>query len=308
MIRILISCITLSLSVAICHAESATVVPLPIMQALQAAENYVGGNGWTAANEQQRYFLDTFYSHTQYLSRFSSKELQSWVSKNADELNAIAASRGFNIKLQPFREDEFGALSILDILLKWQQPGTKTSIRYNNQSFQAVKLPKHSTTITRTHDLADWPHPIASIYTQSQDVVHMTIAHMPLEGFALVQTIAMLQKILAGESVDTHTRYEELIFPKVALDRQEDITWLKGIATGDQWQVGQALQQTKLSMDEVGAHVESAVMVSVLTSIQPQREPMPVVIDKPFYLWIERPGCPVPILYAYIDTDCWNQG
>lgn len=290
------------------HAESATVVPLPIMRALVEAKAFIKTDAsWMPANDNdsQRYFLDNFYTHNRSLSLFGDKELEAWASRDINYLNSIAKARGFDIQLEPLQTPEgFGVLSILDVTLRWLKEGIKTALEYNGKSYSAVKLEKCRTYLTGCH-IGQFlhEHPIVEVFTQGPDTAWMTIADEPLKGFALVEKIKRVQKDLQS-AVSMPT---DLIFPVVQLNQQENIGWLSGMKLPffpNHYCVDQALQQTKLSMDEVGAHVESAVMIGICTSCG--HEPEPIVIDKPFYLWIERQGCPVPILYAYIDADCWE--
>ncbi len=287
----------------ICNAQSHTVVPLPIVRALSAAEDFAKAiSPWSMVNEEQRYFMGTFYTHRSALSHFGEEELQAWASKNADELNAIAKSKGFDIQLAPFvDEEDFGVLSILDITLSWIEKGDKTKISYNNQTYPAVKL------VARTRaNLVSEDRIIAEIPTNGPDIVFMTIADEPLEGFALVEKISQLQKRLRH----AYCWFSDIIFPMVHLNQKENIGWLLGMgfhSAAMPYHIAQALQQTKLAMDENGAHVESAVMIGIVaTSVGFEEERKPIVIDKPFYMWIERKGCPIPILYGYIDVCDWK--
>jgi hypothetical protein len=69
--------------------------------------------------------------------------------------------------------------------------------------------------------------------------------------------------------------------------------------------IGQALQQTKFRMNEKGAKVESAVAMSLNRGMAV--EPEPYVIDRPFVLWIERPGMAIPFFAAVLCEDVWRE-
>ncbi len=302
---------TLLIFISACHAESATFVPLPIIQALTAGEQFFGGNKhWTAVNENQQHFLKQYNPHRRSLSHFNDTELQAWVSYNADELNDIASQKGFSITFEPFAPNEFGILSILDVVLTWLEKGTENSVRSkidatHEQIFKAVRLEKGVTVYYPHNSLHRFP--IVRVESNGPDTVYMTIANEQLEGFALAEKIKELKQTMAPQpKLEADA---ELIFPVVNLDQKVDIGWLLGMhqyVGGDKFTITQAKQQTKLKLDESGAHVESAVMIAIeCTSCG--FEPEPIVIDKPFYIWIERAGCQSPILYGYIDTDCWEQ-
>ena len=73
--------------------------------------------------------------------------------------------------------------------------------------------------------------------------------------------------------------------------------------TGDGDSISQALQQTKFKMNQFGARVKSAVAIAVSRAMS--RE-VGLDIDQPFYLWIERDGVTVPVMYAYLDQEDWK--
>jgi len=102
----------------------------------------------------------------------------------------------------------------------------------------------------------------------------------------------------------TEASFGKLYFPTVDYDEKTDMSWIKGLSYGGH-AVGQALRQTKIAMDRYGIRVKDAVAMGMALggsmSIYPD-----LVIGDPFFLWIERPGMPVPILYAYMDKEHWK--
>jgi len=67
--------------------------------------------------------------------------------------------------------------------------------------------------------------------------------------------------------------------------------------------ITQALQQTKLRMNEEGARAQSAVAIGVLRGCLPTYD---YVIDWPFLFWITRPGISKPLFVAYVTEDDWK--
>ena len=292
---------------------SSTMVVSPIVAALVKSEDILGKNRtWDAVNDVQQKFLKDFFSRRKELSGFPEKELKCWASWVAAELNAILKKERFDIKLEDFAEDEFGVVSILDVLAEWLKEGMKTKLFFEHQEYPAVRL-------SRTAEINDKPtklflgfvsdkysFPIASVATKSGDKVWMTVANQAVEGFELVSKIENLRKLVSEHSTATH--FDHLIFPMVDLDQIVDIGWLKGMQTnsdaGRHFKISQALQQTKFKMNQFGARVKSAVAIAIrATSVSISQN---LLIDAPFYLWVERNGVSYPIMYAYIDANDWK--
>ena len=88
-------------------------------------------------------------------------------------------------------------------------------------------------------------------------------------------------------------------------------SWLIGMRTtmGEGHQeavISQALQQTKFKMNQLGARVKSAVAIGISKTSASIEILEPIIINKPFFLWIERPGLSFPLMYAYIDEANWK--
>ena len=70
--------------------------------------------------------------------------------------------------------------------------------------------------------------------------------------------------------------------------------------------ITQALQQTKLRMNDTGGRCESAAAVAACLescSIGPEN---PYIIDKPFLLWLERPSLSQPLFALHLCEDVWK--
>ena len=87
-------------------------------------------------------------------------------------------------------------------------------------------------------------------------------------------------------------RTTQVLFPMVDLDLKVALEWLKGMWTlpqsGPQLKVTRALRQTKVKMNEEGVRIEEAAAVGIAFAavFLPNRH----VIDRPFLMWVDRPG------------------
>lgn len=294
---------------------SHTVVVAPIMGALIKSENVLGKDRqWHAVNASQKEFLSKFFVKRKELAKFSEKELRSWVSWVAAELNEILAKEGFNIRLEDFEPDEFGVVSILDVLVEWMQEGSKDALSFGGINYPVVRMESHATIdherkplfeayIAKTHK-----YPVAVLLTKSGDLLYMTTAGPnSLKDFTLAPYIDKIRNSLSPSGM----RYDWLKFPMIDLDQEADISWLKGMQTfdtdGKKWEISKAFQQTKFKMNQFGARVKSAVAI-VVKAVSIIQE-VGLVIAPPFLLWIEKKDASIPVIYAYIDKEnCKDPG
>ena len=279
---------------------SATAVIWPIMSALCKGALFIGANAglWQPVNTQQELFLANHFAQREELKEFSDTELRAWASRDHEKLNKILFEEGFSITLEPFGLDGFGVVSILDVLIKWLHEGTKGELAIDGVTYPAVSLDK---AVTALHY---GKKEIAQLQTRSADTVWMTIADEPLEGFALLERIKSIKNALTQSDID----YNAIVtFPMVDINQQVDIDWLLGMKLPG-FEINQAKQQTKFKMNEKGAHVRSAVAIGLMRSCaKPPKPRTHIIINKPFYIWVERPGLSHPVFAGYITPDSWKE-
>lgn len=292
---------------------TASAVFAPIIKALVECEGFVQGishEGWMPSNLEQRIFLERFYAHRHELEAFGPDELKAWVRKTAEELNQILADHKYEIRLEPWPDNEgsFGVVAIMDALARWIHPGERQQIycKNNGLNYPGVKITRHA------HEFSSpaHPHPLLAIQAQDNYEVWMTAADEPLSGLDLVCRVQDIRD--AGLHLEVSNVHGH--FPMINLNQKVDIGWLKGIHavgndTGQPVIITQALQETKFRMNEFGAHAQSAVALGAKRCMGPKS----VYIDQPFYLWILKDmgaGGPklknIPVFAGYLDTDCWE--
>ncbi|MDP3779370.1 MAG: hypothetical protein Q8R30_05005 [bacterium] len=288
------------------------VIP-PILSALVKSEDVLGaGRVWSAVNALQSRFLDDFFIRRAELFCFSEKELRAWASMVAADLNEILAREGFSIRLSDFNPGQFGVVSILDVMAEWLVMAGHVSMPVGKQLYPAVHmLPTRliedirvglfNAAMSSAH-----PHPLVRLNTKSGDSVCMTIADHVYDDFELMSRIDDIR----CRSVVTPISASWLMFPMVDLDLETSLDWMVGMhtvaANGDQAKIISAVQQTKFKMNHLGARVKSAVGMGFATTSVRVDVAEPIIIDEPFFLWIERPGLQFPLMYGYIDEQNWN--
>jgi hypothetical protein len=283
-----------------------TITLWPLIKALMQAAVFISNTNkipdnwhtqWQTTNDTQQLFVQKYLAQFKEIEHFKPDELKAWASKNYQELNDILAKEHFAIRLDPFPAHSFGVVAILDVMMAWRSPGNskKITAKNTNVSYSAAQIEHGFTVFTSPHHA----HPIACIQTKSGETAWFTIADAPKNDFALLQHIDSIKKNLQSDE-----NYQSVIFPKIDLDQQPDISWLLRMAYAGYF-IAQAKQQTKLKMNELGAHVQSAAAIAMMRSMPPSDKKV-LVIDQPFLFWIEKPDVSIPVFAGYLDTDVWK--
>lgn len=282
--------------------QTMSYVQAPLYGCLVAAEEFLGENrSWMPANAQQEWFLGDFASGRMDVARLKDGEFKSMASRQADELNAWMARNGFELRLDPFDADQFGTAAILRILGKWVVPGEEEQLIVGRDVYPAVRMKRgFEVLVANGH-----PNLILSIPTEDGDVFRLTIADQPETPADLFD---LVKKLKGNASPGAHDHYAAALFPMVNYDESMEHEWLRELATvdaeGSDWFIAKAIQQTKLQMNHLGAKAESAAMMVVERMMLMPGDTL--TIDKPFALWVERPGCELPLFCAYLAEDVWS--
>ena len=274
-----------------------SMVTWPIISAVWAAMGFVGldhHKQLAPINPIQQMFIQRHISQKDALSKFAPDELGSWVSDDYMYLNRILKDEGFGIQLDPFAPGDFGVVSILDVLVEWLHEGSKTIVHNNHIDYPAVEHKKGA----QIYLVDAYPYPVACIKTKTEDTVWVAIADEPCKSFALLDHINKIRK----SDMHISTIHDKVIAPMVDYDESCQLDWLLGLRLQN-WYICQALQQTKFKMNEHGAHVKSAVAIACRCSLPVTK---PYVINKPFFVWIERPGLDDPIFVGYMAPEYWS--
>jgi hypothetical protein len=294
--------------------KTGTQVVLPILGCLKAAEEFLAdkmGWGerkveWTPQNENQYQFLQRFLASKPVVNQLG-ENLKYMADRDVEVINAWLKANDFDIQLSPESGDSFAVASILDVLVHWLTEGNVTSFSYQDKTYPAVSInTDEGANVVKYVNRANHPFPIVKLGTKTGDNVFMSVLDfMPNSTFAITEKVDQLRRLISGQS---GSRCDGVIFPMVDYKQQVDISWLRGLATGsnsDDWFVGQAIQETQFRMNELGAHAKSAVAMSFrCMALAPTDW---VHIDKPFILWIERPGVDMALFAGVFAQDVWKK-
>lgn len=271
---------------------SNTVVVHPIIVAVKAADRILGrGRRWKPSNEEQRALLEMMTKDSNSLTHFSPGEL----TANA----SIEGEPGDDNPLV-----SFSLSATLNVEVAWRKKGEKSTVAYRGTKYDAADV---STGISGS-DAPGHKHPIASLSTQSEDIVYLTIADKPRSGFDLLRYIDQLREsrmTMIGEC-------DYVRFPMIDCDDAPNLQWMLGLETTYKntrfpATLTKAKQRTEFKMNEVGAHVRSRVdFGGMVVGSAISRRPRSIIVDKPFFLWIERRDVALPIMYAYFTPESWK--
>lgn len=283
------------------------MVVWPIVSALWMAIGFVGSNTVDTlipVNETQQQFIDKYVVKQDSLLAFNSWELRSCASTDIPYLNNVLKKEGYAIQLQEKPEGVFGVVSMLDIKVQWQNEGECTELTGQDGTvYPAVCIDRQDGNVRWDFKVAH-NNPIISLKTKTDDIICMTVIDEQGDEASMLDLIERINACQQYKKV--MLSYDQFIFPMIAFDQVVKLDWLCGLQVGnaDRY-IDQAVQQTKLHMDEKGAHAQSACALFVAECLG---APVPsiFVIDKPFLLWIMRPDVQEPIFAAYLPYDCWK--
>jgi len=279
--------------------KTQTLTMLPVLGCLQAADEFLGTLTPQAMTDIQKQFLSLYWDKLAETKQLPELE---WMADTAVQtINRWLKAHGFSIQLDDTGPGSIAVASILDVLEEWEKKGTETVLRTDRGEFPAVILKKG---VRVFHDSSLHPYPVVRVSTKSRDQVCMTVVDSVKDGvFGLAQEVKEKQAVNGVEALSG--QWSGVKFPMIDYDREEDIRWIIGMVVRRDWFIEQAIQQTKFRMDEEGAHVKSAAAMTLRKCSVPG--PGPVVINKPFLLWIERQGIEQPLFAGVFGGDVWKK-
>ena len=198
------------------------------------------------------------------------------------------------MELEPIPPDGFGTAGVMRVLVKWKNSGTKTFICNND----GKKFPAASLKDISVFKVKGWPNHVAEIKCENGDKVYLTKADKDYSGFWF------LPDQLMEEDNFVYEMDYEIMFPFVDLNQMVDISFLESMGLGSQFEIEQAIQQTKFKMNHVGAKAESAAAIKFLRCCSMGSERL--IFSEPFLIWMTREGLSMPYFVGYITEDDWK--
>ena len=271
----------------------------------------------TPNNDRQNQYMNLSFQ-PEDLIRFSTSELKSKASAVISEVNEWLKENGYSIQLtETSTTDSFAVASILEINTEWQQEGIETTLRGQSVDYKAfsLKLKNENTSIYgsiedpnfNTFCIEDYANPVIFFTAKNYDLIYLLEADQTKE---LKNPTEMYRFI--GKSVSKHSKVyniNKLVLPELDLNVKPDISWIHKmnfVSNNNQYFIDEAKQQIKFKMDKVGAEVKTATTMRCMSgSLMPASKTW--YFDKPFYIWLCRPGTHQPYFSGYIDLESFQE-
>lgn len=294
---------------------SKTVALLPVACALNIALDYVKNQDYFVASGDndksvalQKLYLDKYHrSFLEAIPLFSVAELRAMASSSVKEINRFLKENGFDISLEPFSDpSDFGTASIMDVVAKWCVEGKSEHISFEKENkayFGALVEGGVTALLSSCH-----PHPIAHIKCKNNDDFFITIADCERESFDL---LSYAHEITTKNTVSAE--FDAVHYPMVDHKAEVDISFFKEMSflgtnpTTNQkgnYKIKEAKQQTIFLLNESGVKAKSAAAFAAVMECCMVRTPCkPIVINKPFFVILRRPGMLFPYFAGYITVE-----
>lgn len=242
-------------------------------------------------------FFDWLTEHGDEIQQLS--DLEGKASTDHEVLNQFLVEHGFKPMFQPLAA--VGVVSILDMLVKWSMPASATDIRRDGKTYPAFRL--HTNVYSVDGGL------LAQLETQTGHSVWLMMGTEfpePMDGVEL----AALAQALAAAPKQLDYRYDSVAVPKLEMDLEPNMDWLKGsyavAADGTPWVIDQAFQMFKLRLNEHGARAKVATGIGV--AMAAAFLPETLIFDQPFLGYFTQPGHDNLALAAfYAGLDSWQE-
>jgi hypothetical protein len=266
-----------------------------VIAALAKAELSMEIKRWSAVNEYQKMLVDFISHHKSDIINLTG--IKTLASTDYTQLTNFLKKNGFSIEIKSFGSDSFGVTTSQNILIEWLQMGLATQVLGNDKhEYPAVRLKKGVQFFK-----VNWHnYPVARIETKNGDYVWITIEDFPSNNFELIFRAQGLYE----EAKETDD-YDELVVPMIDFSHKQQLVWLYNMEgfdkNGKKYIITQANQQNILKMNEIGAHAKSGTAIVLSRSVG-----NPYIVNRPFLVWIKRPGIQYPIFTAYVTTEFWK--
>lgn len=280
------------------------IVTYPIVSALAKAVEFLKDvKELTGVNDKQQKFLSEIYAHCKdEIPKI--EEIESIADLDVSVINEWLKNHGFDIELNPVGPAGFAVASMLDVIGKWATKGTFGSVVTEDRKFYpGVKM---TNSITNFYKVVGEKDLVVEFETKNDDQVYMMMSDEVPKGLVLIDHVVDIHQKMIPITPD----YDGVMIPKIDLDITESIDWIINLKLETPtlqfpyYIISQALQQTKLKLNEEGFRVKSAVALATLGAGMPRV--LPYMINRPFLMWIKRPSLTKPFFIGYLNTDVWK--
>jgi hypothetical protein len=275
-----------------------------LFQCLSEVENcLVNAQAWKSDNVIAQKTFDKYYANRNFIHLFGDI-IDCKVSLDSPDLvNEFLSNNGFPIQLNDILSNgrKIFIASILKLLCQWDWTAIGSPL-YLDEQYAGIIFPSFMKfSICPLHP----DEPIACVPLLNGDTLYIQQScHDDTED---PWQHAYNAHDFLWRRCD---EYDGLHVPSLSIEHEVDISYLLGSRIEFEHdgiaEIVQALHYDKFCMNECGVKLESATALGVAVSgyMPPSREFKPMfVVDKPFYLWINRED--ITYFAGYFDKDSW---
>lgn len=294
--KIVALCLILSLTAAYASTgsagESKAFCPVSIFYGLELANPT--GETWETTNGNQEVFLFNYAESEKDIGKLRSY-LDGKIAHSSSELNDWFISKNFPNMNVDIPNGGAGIGTIFDLLVDWETPGQKTPLYvYGDQNktheYAGVQMTSNQ---FKSWDLEKYDFPLFELETKQGWKVLLLETKDNIEEARLPREASLLMKLKR-----TPRDVPKLLFPAVEMEKDVDISWLKGMSvTG--FQVDEARGQIRFHLDDKGARAQSAVALT-MRGLENK-----YTIKNPFLVIFWKEGLALPAFVAIATPDSW---
>jgi len=270
-------------------------------QAMQALEDSFLGNGTTynPINHDQRLLVGLMGDYGPKIRQLTHTTSLAAISEKP--LNAFLAENRFDIRLDPFRRGDIGAVAILDMLVEWVNAGTPGTLWHTGTSYPAFELGSGDVEL---YEVPGQPEPLVQLLTNSGDSVWLIKPQQaPRSNF---EASMMAQRIASAKQLPQYGSCN-VVAPNLEVDFRPDTSTLVGMGVNSPklgyLTVSQLLQQYKLRMNAHGARGKVATAAAMSRGGGPTQ----YKFNEPFLFYMTEKGHEqFAIMPLFADTDVWK--
>lgn len=226
-----------------------------------------------------------------------SQYLKGKVTSDAVELNAWFADNdwpGMDISIAP---NGLGVGSIFDLLVDWQEQGTKSPVYIDQVRYEGVKMDGSAS--LKGYQLQGYDFPMFELATRQNGwrvfLVETDASYTGIE----LSTRASEVMDFSRQPYDFRT----LQFPQVDFEANVNIKWMEGMKVeGGMFSIDETIKKVRLRLDDKGARAQSAV------AMMTRSIPVGVYsIARPFFVIFWHEGLSLAPFVAISANDSWKK-
>lgn len=262
-----------------------------IIHALSVLSDEIASTKWTTYNSEQAQIFAWMEEHRDLLGRLTGIDAKA--SRFWQELNQYLVERNFDPMVKEFDPSlGIGVVSVLDKMVNWLYgPGDLVELDTDVGVRPGFELPPRGVNIYQVEGYEE--SYLLELLTKSSDTLWLFLhPDLTLEGLDMVRL--SMDVMGRQRSTPMHESFwggSGPIFagarvPMLDFNLKPNIEFLVGAQTrgaDGTYSITQASQQYKLRMDEIGARVKAATVVTASRGLSIER--MVFELDSPFYGW-----------------------